>query len=96
MLSSILSEINKNYNLYVGSQFYRDHHSEDYSLKILNKIQLHMEEGKVLILKNLESVYPALYDLFNQNFTKVSKKNYARIAIGSSTNTFSLVDDGFR
>ena len=96
LLSAILSEINKNYNLYVGSQFYRDHHSEEYSLKILNKIQLHMEEGKVLILKNLESVYPALYDLFNQNFTIVSKKNYARIAIGSSTNTFSLVDNEFR
>ena len=96
LLQTILKEINKEYNLYVGSQFYKDHHSEEYSLKILNKIQLHMEEGKVLILKNLESVYPALYDLFNQNFTKVSKKNYARIAIGSSTNTFSLVDDNFR
>ena len=96
LLSSILSEINKNYNLYVGSQFYRDHHNEDYSLKILNKIQLHMEEGKVLILKNLESVYPALYDLFNQNFTKAGEKNFARIAIGSSTNTFSLVNDDFR
>ena len=33
---------------------------------------------------------------FNQNFTVVSDKNYARIAIGSSNNTFSFVNDDFR
>ena len=27
-----------------------------------------MEKDKILILRNLESVYPALYDLFNQKF----------------------------
>ena len=96
LIENILPETKKDYNLYVGSQFYKDHHSEEYSLKILNKIQLHMEEGKVLILKNLESVYPALYDLFNQNFTEYSEKNYARIAVGSSINNFSLVHDEFR
>ena len=57
---------------------------------------MHMEQGKVLILKNLESVYPALYDLFNQNFTEVYKKNYVRISIGFSTNVFSFVNDNFR
>ena len=96
LLSSILSDLNKDFKLYIGSQFQNDLKSEEYSLKILNKIQLHMEQGNVLILKNLESVYPALYDLFNQNFTEVSKKNYARIAIGSSTNAFSFVDNNFR
>ena len=96
LISSVLQDLNKEYSLYIGSKFPEDQQSEEYSLKILNKIQLHMEEGKVLILKNLESVYPALYDLFNQNFTEVSKKNYARIAIGSSTNTFSYVNDNFR
>ena len=96
LLSSILNKLDKKYSLYIGSQFKSDHQSEEYSLKILNKIQLHMEQGKVLILKKLESVYPALYDLFNQNFTEVSKKNYARIAIGSSNNAFSYVNDNFR
>ena len=97
LLSSILSDLKKkDFKLYIGSQFQNDLKSEEYSLKILNKIQLHMEQGNVLILKNLESVYPALYDLFNQNFTEVSKKNYARIAIGSSTNAFSFVDNNFR
>ena len=55
-----------------------------------------MEQGKLLVLKKLESVYPALYDLFNQNFTEVGNKNYARIAIGSSTNVFSFVNEKFR
>ena len=55
-----------------------------------------MEENKILLLTDLEPVYPALYDLFNQNFTVVSEKNYARIAIGSSNSTFSLVNDDFK
>ena len=96
LLSSILSDLNKNYSLYIGSQFPNDIKSEEYHLKILNKIQIHMKQGNILVLKNLESVYPALYDLFNQNFTEVNNKNYARIAIGSSTNVFCCVNDNFR
>jgi len=41
ILGSILSDIKKDYSLYVGSQFPKDIQSEEYSLKILNKIQLH-------------------------------------------------------
>ena len=84
------------YCYYIGSQFQNDLKSEECSLKILNKIQMHMEQGKLLVLKKLESVYPALYELFNQNFTEVGNKNYARIAIGSSTNVFSFVNEKFR
>ena len=96
LLSSILSNLDKESSFYIGSQFQNDLQSEEYTLKILNKIQLHMEHGKVLILKNLESVYPALYDLFNQNFQEMGNKKFARIAIGSSTNTFSFVNNNFR
>ena len=98
LLSTILNEddVKKESTFYIGSGFTKDQHSEQYSLKILNKVQLQMEQNKVLLLTDLESVYPALYDLFNQNFTVVSDKNYARIAIGSSNNTFSLVNDDFK
>ena len=68
----------------------------EYTLKILNKVQLQMEQDKVLLLTDLEPVYPALYDLFNQNFTVMGNKNYARIAIGTSNSTYSLVNDGFK
>ena len=96
LLSSILVDEDKDYNFYIGSQFPLDLKSEEYTIKVLNKIQVHMESKNILILKNLESVYPSLYDLFNQNFRVVSNKNYARLAVGSSTNTFSYVDNNFR
>ena len=96
LLESIVSKLKKKYCYYIGSQFEDDIQSEEYTLKILNKIQFIMEDNKILILRNLESVYPALYDLFNQNFTVISKKNYARIAIGSSANALCQVNDNFR
>ena len=102
LLNSILTspefkkDIDKELSFYIGSGFDVDIHSEGYGLKILNKIQLQMEQNKILLLSDLDAMYPSLYDLFNQNFTVVSKKNYARIAMGSTNNTFSLVNDGFK
>ena len=96
LLSTILSDEKKEYNFYIGSKFDQDINSEEYALKVLNKIQAHMERGNILILKNLESVYPAMYDLFNQNFTILGNKNYARLAVGSNTNTFAYVNNDFR
>ena len=60
MLSIILFEEKKEYNLYIGSKFEADINMEEYALKVLNKIQVNMENGNILILKDLESVYPAL------------------------------------
>ena len=96
LLSTILKKTNKIFSFFIGSEFEDDQKSEEYSLKVLNKVQLHMEQGNILILNNLEPVYPNLYDLFNQNFTLVSNKNYARLAVGSTTNTFSYVNNNFR
>ena len=96
LLSSILEGENKRYNFYIGSPFEQDLNSEEYVLKVLNRIQAYMENGNILILKNLESVYPSLYDLFNQNFTVISKKHYSRLAVGSNTNSFAYVHKDFR
>ena len=96
LLSSIISEEQKEYSICVGSKFKQDSNSEEYSLKILNKMQTHMENGDIIVLNNLEAVYPAMYDLFNQNFTILGDKNYARLAIGNTINTFSLVNNNFR
>ena len=96
LLSSILENEKKEFRFYMGSPFELDLNSEEYILKVLNKIQSHMERGNILILKNLESVYPSLYDLFNQNFTVHGNKNYSRLALGSNTNTFAYVDKEFR
>ena len=39
-----------------------------------------METDDILILKDLDMIYPSLYDLFNQNFTIMGNKQFARIA----------------
>ena len=94
LLSSILEE--DDYIFIIGSQFIEDSNSEEYQLKVIKKIQIYMEEGKTVILKDLESVYPALYDLFNQNFTIMNGKNFARISIGSSFSIYSQVNTKFK
>ena len=96
LLSSILEKMGKQFLFVIGSQFEKDLESENYSVKILNKIQLCMEEGNILVLKDLEVIYPSLYDLFNQNFTSVGGKNFSRIAIGGSNNILAHVNDNFR
>ena len=94
LLSSISQK--DNYTFFIGSQFDEDIKSEEYQLKIINKIKIYMEEGGTIVLKNLESVYPALYELFNQNFTVMCNKSFTRISIGSSLNIFTYVNDKFK
>jgi len=97
LLSSILKEKkDKEYIFFIGSQFKEDMISEEYQLKILNKFKIYMEKECTIILKGLESIYPALYDLFNQNFTVMSNRNFARISIGSKLNIYSYVNDNFK
>ena len=94
LLSSILE--GEDYIFILGSQFIEDFNSEEYQLKVIKRIQIYMEEEKTIILKDLESVYPALYDLFNQNFTIMNGKNFARISIGSSFSIYSKVNKKFK
>ena len=102
LLSSFLKSINgddnnfNNYTILNGSMFIDDIQKEEYTTKILSKIKLNMEKDTILILKDFESIYPSLYDLFNQNFVKVKGKKYARIALGNRTNSFSEVNKKFR
>ena len=95
LISSILVE-NKNCSYYIGSKFKSDLGMEEYATKIMNKIQTDMENGNLIILKDLETIYPLMYDLFNQNFTILGNKKFARISVGSSTNAFSEVHQDFK
>lgn len=38
----------------------------------------------MLILKNLEVIYPSLYELFNQNYIKIGDKYCSKITFASS------------
>jgi len=80
----------------VGSNFDEDLSKEEYSFKTLSNIIIHMEKGDSIIMQNLDSIYPSLYDLFNQNFTIVSKRKNCRIALGSINNPMCYVNDNFR
>jgi len=101
LLTSFLKSINgnnsfSNYTILIGSMFIDDIQNEEYTSKILSKIKINIEKETILILKDFESIYTSLYDLFNQNFVKVKGKKYARIALGSKTNSFSEVNNNFR
>ena len=96
LINTILNELKKKYVFFLGSRFEDDINTEEYSAKIIHKIQICMEKGTITVFKNLESIYPSLYDLFNQNFLVQDNKKYARIAIGSSNNKPYEVNDNFK
>ena len=65
-------------------------------LNLLLKIQLLMEKEIILILKNLEVIYPSLYDLFNKNFSQYgNNKNFAKISF-ENKQSLLYVNDNFR
>ena len=94
LLSFILED--EDYIFFIGSQFIEDSNNEEYQLKVIKKIQICMEEGKTIILKDLEFVYPYLYNLFNQNFSLMNRKNFALISVGSSVSLYSQVNTKFK
>ena len=95
LLEDIMHKLQKKYVFYNGSQLYEDLNQEKYNEKLLNKIQLSLENGDILVLRNMENIYPSLYNLFNQNFTTLGKKRFSRIAF-ANYNTYSLVHEDFR
>ena len=58
----------------IGSKFKNDLNRNEYSYTMINQVMFHMEKGSLLILKNLDIIYPSLYDLFNQHYTQDKKK----------------------
>ena len=80
IIKYVLDSLKKNYIELVGSKYKNDIKSGQYSEEILNKIKYIMESPNILILRDLDMVYPSLYDLFNQNFTNCGDKKFARIA----------------
>ena len=95
-------KLKKDYNLrkkevkmFLGSKFKADENSIDYCDNILYKIKRQMETENILILKDLEIVYPSLYELFNQSFTHLFNIKFARLG-KSRALSLSLVNDNFK
>ena len=80
IIKYILKSMKKDYIELVGSKYKNDIKSGKYSEEILNKIKYIMELDNILILRDLDMIYASLYDIFNQNFSCMGDKKYARIA----------------
>ena len=76
-----------------GSKFKSDKKNIAYSNEILKKIKYEMGTENTIILKDLDSVYPALYELFNQSYTYLDGKKF--VYLGESQ-SLSLVNDKFK
>ena len=64
--------------------------------RMLSRIILHMEKGGILILKDLEGIYGALYDMLNMNYTVVAGQRRCRVAMGPHSNPLCSVHPTFR
>ncbi|VDH96558.1 Hypothetical predicted protein [Mytilus galloprovincialis] len=95
VLERELNEMKLPFDIIYGSNFDGDL-SDDYNYRILSRIILCMEQGMVLIMKNLEAIYGSLYDMLNQNYTCVGKQKNCRVALGHYSNPMCHVHDKFK
>ena len=98
-VSNIIQEGNiqnlrkKEVKIFLGSKFKNDEKSIYYCDDILYKIKCQMETENIIILKDLEIVYPSLYELFNRSFINLQGVKFARLGKSKS---LSLVNDNFK
>ena len=88
----------KNYYILQGSKFNLEKNSENEIELIENLLKLiryYMTKDFILILKDLELIYPSLYELFNQNYMKYGDKYYTKIAF-SNTKVTSEINQKLR
>ena len=69
LIEFILKKLKLQYRFIQGSRLKEDQ-NEQYILQKAWSIILSMEKGEIIILKDMEMVYPKFYDLFNQNLQK--------------------------
>ena len=96
LIESLLKDINREEKVVIFGSHFEEDQTADYDYRILSRIILCMEQGLVLILKDLDNIYGSLYDMLNQNYTIVGKKKHCRIALGHYSNPLCQVHDDFR
>ena len=81
-----------------GSPFINDikDKSGEYKIKKISEIQNYCSKEMILILSNLNQIYPFLYDFFNRNFIIKDDKKYGRICQGNFTEQLTYINDKFR
>ena len=81
------------YVIYFGSPFKGDRMNTSYKTEMIINIEKSVAEGKVIILTDLEHIYPIFYDLFNKNYIKKDGKKYCRIFHGANIQKLVLVNE---
>ena len=66
LIDIIKNEI-ENHVIYIGNPFKGDKMIDSYQTEMVVKKENSVEEGKVIILCDLDQIYTIFYDLFNQN-----------------------------
>ena len=94
LIELILRKLKFQYKFIQGSKLKEDQNAQ-YICRKAWSIILSMEKGEVIILKDMEMVYPKFYDLFNQNFSNIGKFSYTTITL-DSTNERYIVNKNFR
>ena len=96
LVENLLTDINRYDRIVIFGSHFEEDQTADYCYRILSRIILCMEQGFVLILKDLENIYGSLYDMLNQNYTVIGKKKHCRVALGHYSNPICHVHDNFR
>ena len=88
--------INKKYEILSDEDLNKYDNEKNGILNILLNIQALMKQEIILILKNLEILYPSLYELFNKNFSEYGGgKKFVRISYESSY-SYVEVNENFK
>lgn len=95
VLEDAVKEMRRQHIVIFGSQFEEDL-TDDYNYRVLSRIILCMEQGFILILKDLDNIYGSLYDMLNQNYIAVGSKKNCRVALGPYSNPMCHVHEDFK
>ena len=93
ILENFLQETFPNHKTLFGSPF--PENVEQYQIRTLSDIILYLESGIPITLRNLEDLYPSLYDLFNQSFVLCGGRRRCRIALGDFYSPNCVVHPNF-
>lgn len=95
VIEDAVKQMKRQHFIIFGSQF-EDDINDDYNYRILSRIMICMEQGYILILKDLENIYGSLYDMLNQNYTVIGSKKNCRVALGPYSNPMCHVHEDFK
>jgi len=81
-----------------GSPFINDIKDKngEYKMTKISEIQDYLNKDMLLIISNLNQIYPFLYDIFNRNFITKDDKKYGRICQGNVSEQTTYIHDKFR